>query len=490
MTPPTIRRAPVDLPGPEGDNSIAREPLWYAYGAGEDEPRPPAWTWSRTPPPEDHPQPPAPIDGAGSTLPLGTVDILEATSYPEGRADGDILRALITAFGLQRHEPDNPFKSHRAYASPRCLFPVSVFVERRGRWHLLDPNRHALVEAAPATATGQILLTGRYTAIPAAYKWFRGSLVNLELGIAMRALTVALDLFGVPASLRLPGPASHSLLTELSLATTWEWSLPLVIDTVAVTRPTKPAAPPTDHRTIPDDVVADLVEANRAQNFDPAPAPLNTAIPSDAEPGVPNWAELLWRRDSGRMPRGLHGMAGVRRHLSASALTDALRWCSVPPPGADLRTAWDLVTVTVAVQDVDGYVDGVHHIENGLSVTHQQDPAVMARLEQVYGYPIAPDNGCDLRHASMVWFFSVRPRALTDRLDGNGWSAAQYACGWAAHGLCLSAAATGLFARPVRAFKEIPTQQILGLEPDEMIMLSVVAGTRRHAGGPLLDLRL
>ncbi|WP_086563651.1 hypothetical protein [Streptomyces africanus] len=57
MTAPAeawVRRAPVDLPGPEGDNSIAREPLWYAYGAGDDRPEPPPWTWASTPPPDSH----------------------------------------------------------------------------------------------------------------------------------------------------------------------------------------------------------------------------------------------------------------------------------------------------------------------------------------------------------------------------------------------------------------------------------------------------
>jgi nitroreductase len=90
----------------------------------------------------------------------------------------------------------------------------------------------------------------------------------------------------------------------------------------------------------------------------------------------------------------------------------------------------------------------------------------------------------------MIWFFSMRPREVISRFGPGGWSAAQYACGWAIQGLGLAAAAAGLYARPVGAFKEIPTQRILGLEPEEMIVLAVVVGTPRHTGGALLDLRL
>lgn len=79
---------------------------------------------------------------------------------------------------------------------------------------------------------------------------------------------------------------------------------------------------------------------------------------------------------------------------------------------------------------------------------------------------------------------------LFARLGPAGWGAAQHACGWAVHGLCLSAAASGLFARPVRAFKEIPTQRVIGLDEDEAIVLSAVVGVPQDTGGALLDLRV
>ncbi|MFE6817411.1 hypothetical protein ACFVBQ_23030, partial [Streptomyces sp. NPDC057675] len=77
------RRGPVDLPGPEGDNSIAREPLWYAYGAGDDAPEAPPWTWVPQPPPDTHVPPPPPRGGGPRrALPLGTHDRLAALPYP------------------------------------------------------------------------------------------------------------------------------------------------------------------------------------------------------------------------------------------------------------------------------------------------------------------------------------------------------------------------------------------------------------------------
>lgn len=93
------------------------------------------------------------------------------------------------------------------------------------------------------------------------------------------------------------------------------------------------------------------------------------------------------------------------------------------------------------------------------------------------------------RQGTLTVFLSVRPRELFSRFGPTGWGAAQLACGWAVHGLCLAAAAAGLFARPVRAFKEIPTKEVVGLAEDETIVLSAVVGVERATGGAQLDLR-
>jgi hypothetical protein len=503
------RRAPVDLPGPEGDNTVAREPLWHAYGDGDDAPDPPSWTWTRESPPEAHVPPPPPAsvrDGERATLPLGTVDLLSRIRYPDERvtsvpAERDRLwYALVASFGVQRREPGNPFNDHRGYASPRCLFPVAAFVSDRGRWHALDVRRHwkiALAGTWRQTGPSTVALTGQYTAIPRSYKYFRGSLVNLELGIMLRALAIGLDLFGLHAQLRLPDARAEGLLAELGLQPTGEWSLPLAVSvTRADANGTDPLPPslrtPPEASDPADPVLADLVRVNREQAFTESAATLGPGVPEQAaDPSsMSSWAEVLWRRSSGRMPRGLHGMDGRRRRVPASVLNDALRWLAVPPPGGTLGSVFETVTATVVVQDVDGRADGVYRVRDSDAVLVAGDPTAAARLERNYGYPLTPGNGCALRHASMIWFLSVRPRELARRFGGGGWTAAQYACGWASHGLGLSAAAAGLFARPVRAYQEIAAQQILRLSPDDMIVLAVVVGTPRPSSEALLDLRL
>ncbi|WP_217142849.1 hypothetical protein [Streptomyces sp. AC627_RSS907] len=532
MTAPApgwTRRAPVDLPGPEGDNSIAREPLWYAYGRGVDHPEPPPWTWASTPPPDTHVPPPPPRPaGPSTTLPLGTTARLSAVPYPHvparrrTAAEPDALaHALTTAFAPLRREPENPYNEHRPYASPRCLFPVHAFVGGDGgAWRLLEPARHALTGPPPAAGapTTRIALTGRYTAIPSAYQWFRGSLVAIELGMVLRALSLGLELFGIPATLTPPGGRARGLLREAGLEHTWEWSLPWLVETAGgpasgpgcVPGPGSVPGPgpgysgadatapeePVPEEPVPagDPSLTDVVHANRNQTYGTAAAPLTTAVPSalPASRVAPDWAELLWLRHSGRMPRGLHGMVSAARHapLSADDLATAVAWLGVPPPHPALAAAFEAVTVTAVTQHVEGLAAGVHRLHDGAAHLVRADPTAPAGLEANYGYGLSPVNGCGVAKAPLTVFFSVRPRELFARFGPTGWGAAQHACGWAVHGLCLAAAASGLFARPVRAFKEIPTKDVIGLGEDETIVLSAVVGVPRETGGPVLDLRL
>ena len=490
------RRGPVDLPGPDGDNTIAREPLWHAYGTGVDQPDVPAWMAIEELHPDLHVAPPPAVrpDAKRVPPPAGTTALLAGLRYPDGRtpsstSDSALLgHALVAAFGVLRHEPANPFNPHRGYASARCLFPVQVAVDDGARWYLLQPQRNAMDELPATTGGGRrVALLGQYSRIPRGYRWFRGSLVNLELGITLRALCVALELFGLPGRLVLPGTGSATLLDTLALGPSAQWSLPL---TVELDGPSVAPAPVAAARLdlADDPVLAELVEVNRAQAFAEPPAPLGAAVP-DLGSHALSWADLLWQRTSGRMPRGLHGMSGRPGPLPESVLADALAWLAVPPPSRTLAAVADAVTVTAAVHTVEAHNPGVYRFEHGALVQRSEDPTVAAQLERVYGYPQAPDNGCDVRNAGMIWFLSVRPRELARLFGPGGWTAAQYVCGWLTHALCLAAAATGHYARPVRAFTEIPTQRILGLPPDEMIVLAVVVGTPRPTGGPLLDLR-
>ncbi|SOR81148.1 MULTISPECIES: nitroreductase family protein [Streptomyces] len=518
MTAPAeawARRAPVDLPGPEGDNSIAREPLWYAYGAGDDRPEPPPWTWAATPPPDSHVPPPPPRPaGPATLLPLGTTDRLSAMPYPRLPAGAHpapdaLLHALTATFAPLRREPENPYNEHRPYASPRCLFPVHAFVGDGDAWRLLEPTRHTLT--GPGTGTpSRIALTGRYTAIPLAYQWFRGSLVAIETGMVLRALTLGLELFGVPATLTPPTEGASGLLRELGVEHTWEWSLPWLIDVgeprPAVHRPAGPESPVPDG----DPSLTQVIDVDRSAvrgtgphpirgyrrvgaTSHTRPAPVTTAVPPTLPHSLrtPTWSELLWHRHSGRMPRSLHGMDSAKCHtpLPARTLATTLAWLGVPPPHPLLAAAFDAVTVTAVVQHVDGHTPGVHRVRDGSAHLVRDDPTAPAGLEANYGYGLTPVNGCGIANAPLTVFFSVRPRELFARFGPTGWSAAQHACGWAVHGLCLAAAAEGLFARPVRAFKEIQTKEVVGLGEDETIVLSAVVGVPRETGGAVLDLR-
>ncbi|MFD7862466.1 nitroreductase family protein [Streptomyces sp. NPDC059783] len=491
-------------PVPEGVDTMARDRMWYLYAAGADRPPVPPV------PPGTEPPPGVPVSalpvaprlpdaarpGDLTALPPGTVDLLEDAPFPAGRITGvpddrALAHALVAAFGVQRREPENPFNDHRGYASVRAKFPVQVLVNDRGRRRVFDPYRRALVGLAGASdtpsAAREVLLTGRFTRLPATYRWYRGSLVQLELGIALRAVCVALQLLGVPARVRLPGPGAGERLAEFGLTPGWEWTLPVVVE-LAGDAPGGADGPPAGDGAVPDAVMADVVEMNRAQRFPDTPAPVDTAVP----PGTPDsglsWAEVLWRRTSGRMPRGLFGNTARPGPVPAAALDTARAWLLTPPPGDVLRAAAGALRVTAVTQSVTGRADGVYEVTAGSYTPRATGPGVPARLEEIYGYPLAPGNGCDVRHASVLWFLSFRPRDLARELGAGGWTAAQYACGWAVHGLTLAAASAGLCARPVRAFREVPARRVLGLPDDETVVLAVISGSSRFSG-PLLDLR-
>ncbi|MFF3606992.1 hypothetical protein [Streptomyces sp. NPDC002463] len=494
-------------PVPEDADTMARDRMWYLFAAGADRPAVPPIPPDTEPllgvPVSELPVAPRLPDTARrddlTALPPGTVDLLEDTPFPAGRITGvpedqELAHALVAAFGVQRREPENPFNDHRGYASVRSKFPVQILVNDKGRRRVFDPYRRALIGLSGASTVPsgarEVLLTGRFTRLPATYRWYRGSLVQLELGIALRAVCIAFQLLGTPVRVRFPGTGARERLAEFGLTPSWEWTLPVVVEPAGDAPPgtAVPDHGPAGAEAVPDPVMADVVEMNRAQRFPAAPAPVDTAIPSGTPDTGLSWAEVLWRRTSGRMPRGLFGNTARPRTVPGGVLDSARDWLLTPPPGDGPRAAAEALRVTAVTQSVTGHPDGVYEVTSGAYIPRATGPGVPARLEEIYGYPLAPGNGCDVRHASVLWFLSFRPRELAEQLGTSAWTAAQYTCGWAVHGLTLAAAAAGLYARPVRAFREAPARRILGLPADEMVVLAVISGTSRFSG-PLLDLR-
>ncbi|MFY0509323.1 hypothetical protein ACOMD4_02830 [Streptomyces anulatus] len=494
MTDTSDRGGP-ESPIPDDADVMSLDMRWFTYATGlgvqvgaESVPEP-------RPDTKVAPALPEAALGDRTPLPRGTTELLERAPYPHGRAGAPRARAdalghaLVAGFGLQRREPENPFNDHRPYPSVRAKFPVQVFVRDGRHRRVLDLYRHALTGVGRqdgAAGPLEVALAGRYTRLPDSYRWFRSSLVGLELGVNLRQLCLGLELFGLPGRLRLPDRNAAGLLTDFGLTPEAEWSLPL---TVALEDGGPPLAAAPAERAA-DPVLDGILTVNRSQDFTGPSAPLGPSVPAGLpRDGALSWAEVLWRRSAGRMPRGMYGMSGRRRPVPERTLRETVSWLSVPPPGPHLAAAWEELRLTAVFQGIEGHADGVWHLRDGRPTLHQARPGAAAELETHYGYPVTPYAGGDVRHASAVWFLSAHPRRLVERLGPGGFTAAQYAAGWAAQGISLAAAATGLYARPVRAFQEVMTRQILGLDPDEMIVCAAITGTPRFEG-LLCDLRL
>jgi hypothetical protein len=458
----------------------------------------------------------------------GTVDLGEDAVFPEPFPDlglparERIQHALLMAFGLQRREPSNLFNDHRSCASVRSRFPVHAFVHTDDDAWFLDVYRHGLLPVGdacprwPDEGPIHVAMAGRYTHLPSLYGRLRGPLVELELGISLRSLCVALEVVGLTGDVRLPGPDVGALMAQLALDPPAQWSVPLTV-TVAerheIPAGVPDAAPtpqPIDRDDDRDDdpTLAEVISVNRTSlavadvnGAHPKPSWRGTAeaIPDGLAPSAMSWSEVLWHRNAGRMPRGLAGVSGRRQTLGAAALSDAVNWLAAPPPTLLLRAIAGRITVSACLQGAEGLPTGWYRLRRptgGDEDRHRQahldlvtaDPSLPGRLEECYGHRLTPNAGCAVRHAAMVWLLSIDVAYLVDDLGAGAWTLAQYASGWMAHGLCLAAAAHGMYARPSRAFDETRLHQVVDMAPGEIVLLSVVSGAGRFVE-PFLDLR-
>jgi hypothetical protein len=503
----------------------------------------------------------------------GSVDLFEDALYPGrcttvGLSTEELIQhALVMAFGLQRREPSNLFNDHRGLASVRSKFPVHAFVHNQDAAWLLDVHRHGLLPVGHACPRFpqqpvSVALAGRYTHLPSLYGRLRGPLTELEIGISLRALWVALDVLGLNGELRLPGPDSDALMAQLGLDPPGQWSVPLSVAIDHSQQGHADGSSPSaangagDRRTRRSDdedddpTLAEVVAVNRtsrqvaAGGLSESSRGSARAVPTGLAPSTRSWSDVLWQRSAGRMPRNMAGFSGRRRPIPAAAVTDAVAWLDVAPPTPLLAEIAQRITVTACLQDATDFATGHYRLERGDAgrtddptatpgrptdpdttqrrptdpdtrtgrptdpdsrpgtatarqgqtgpaarlVLVRADPALPARMEGCYGHGLGPNVGCAVRHASMTWLLSADVTSLIEEFGPGGWTLAQYVCGWMAHGLCLSAAAHGLYARPSRAFDEVLLHPIIGMTPGEMVLLSVVSGVGRFTE-PTLDLR-
>lgn len=455
----------------------------------------------------------------GIPLPTGGNPTL-ATPFPGtgGPAGAEALGHLLAAMGLQRREPSHPYADHRAVASGRAKYPVHVFVLDDRSVHYLDVYRHALVDVAAAVSTAlrpvpgelTVVLAGRYQDLPATYQLARASIVEAELGIALRAITVTAELHGVSVKVAVNGASVRHAAALVTTTGPGTWSAPLVLTLGGVSLPASVAlAGSGQAASVPIPAAADRllqesdpvslairqVSATRlaVHRAGPGEQAALTGMPHDrraATPEVerPAWARVLSERSAGRVAGRRHGYA-LRPHLlSEDCLQEVLGWAGVVPAERSLRIVAERVTVRVAVQHAVGYDNGLYRMQSGGLVAEFIDPAIMRLLAARGGQASSPSTEIGLRHAGLAWVFTADAEAVLAELGPAGWPLLQLYCGWAMHGIGLAAAAHGLISRPSRSYDEPTLQHTLRLPRKDVPLFMTICG-RSAFDEPMLDLR-
>ncbi|AXI76541.1 hypothetical protein [Peterkaempfera bronchialis] len=455
----------------------------------------------------------------GRPLPLGTRDLLAEAGYPGGRVPaanagpGLLGHVLTAAFGLQRREPSNPANDHRVIASVRSKFPVHVqVVGPDGAPGYLDPYRHALVDldADPAPVAAlrppgggvRVVLGARYTDLPTPYGILRRALADLEIGINVRSLVVAAQLFGVPATVQYGGPQVGAAGELLASSGPGSWSAPVVVTLHGLDPlpPSRPLGGPVQDRydrgfdalldtgSAHPSLTGSALVAEVRYTVDAAPCSPAEAIPPLPDRAGTDWSRVVWNRTAGRVPSPLTGFAVRPAATDRGRLAELLAWARVPAPEGRLRDIGSAVRLHVVVQHTAGLASGHYAVDEGALRLEQADAGLAGRLEAGFGYPLTPENDCGVRHALSLWYFTVDLERLIADFGPEAWSLLQVWCGWVTHGLTVAAAAQGLFARPARSFDEHLVSSLLRLPREQTPVFMTVCGRARYAE-PMLDLR-
>jgi hypothetical protein len=345
---------------------------------------------------------------------------------------------LAGTWGLQRREPGHRYNDHRAYPSPRCLYPTAAFVRNAGCWFGYDPVAHVLVRL---TGPGQPDLAGPATIVcacrpgqlPAGYSSLRLPLALLEAGHAA---------------------ATAALLTRV------------LGETARIG--TRPVRGPLDGDFTPAFQLR-LPAARRAT------APLNLDRRNPA--GSQSVADVLFLRDSGRSPRGL-GLTASMSPIPAEVIFRA---------AASPRSCTGIgVRLLVATERVTGLADGLYEACRN-DLTPLRRGRLLGPAQAAISYPAV--QSVTLASLNAVWFLVVDYPAVVRQHGQVGFRRAQLELGARAQDIGLSLAADGCFARPVRSFHEPVLDDLLGLPPAQQVGYVLLTG-RNRCTDLLLDLRV
>lgn len=516
VAPPLAPSAPEALdpttlafgPGPLAGNdqgTITREPLWYTWATGQT----PHWPWRHQPDLDtDHaPIPETPLTqqlrSPGETVSIASLDLPrrdDVVFARQGEWKDPTEEGLVAlAYDMMREvraDPEDPFNNHRGYASARCIFPVVAAVTFRGTWWVLDPRARTLIDTQVQTDGLGIALTGTPTAMPKIYRWFRASLVTLEVGIVSRHLAVLAAHHGI--RLRVSGTPVEGAPTGVESA--WKypqrWSRPLIATSTdgesqinaAAIRPGKTAIQLDQSHAADDDpsLTAAYALINQTEWY-PGEHELGTGVATMLEDPDITLDNVLFRRSAGRMPARRYGFRFADRAISAFAADDIISWMSLPAPST-LRAPIRIRFFRNAIEDREEDLFRIElHDDGTTSVMHlpAQHPAGLA---SAYGYPSGPTSSQDVQRTAMFCLITGQPRQTLHRHGPTAWNRLLATAGWAVHGGALAAAKHNLVARPVRAFDEQRLQEAAGLDNDEMPLLALLVGTPQPHGFPQIAL--
>ncbi|MFE4518169.1 hypothetical protein ACFRMQ_28755 [Kitasatospora sp. NPDC056783] len=394
--------------------------------------------------------------------PLRTVwERLAARPWPApGPAEAGIGLAEVaaTVAAPLRHEVVNPYAEHRLYPSPRSKFPVRVAVSDGSGQHLVVPELDALVEiggTAGAAGPAGLETASALAALPGFYGDLRPVLAGLETGHLLAALADTGRALGLP--LTVTGPAAG------------DWP-----DWLA-------------ERTGP------VLPGFRL-------APTEVARPAANEPGRdddPSWAEVGWLRNSGRAPGGFYGFTARHGGIPADGLTAMLTAAARGAADAGYLGQWlPAVRAFCAVRAVAGLPDGLYEAPLGSSA-EAAGPAGLRRigdLDALRGGLVidsTPAAGLayDLAGCNLVWMLAVdAERAVRPQGPEAAFPGVLAAVGWLAQQLCMGAASTRLFARPLRSFDAATVAAAIGAH-DTLVPIYQVACGRNRFSEPAIDLR-